>query len=168
MNKEDIINNENIHRKIKEEILEQNFHFSKLLDEAYVSTVFGFDEKEIYEYHTDNWKKVENNIINRMSDQLDENLNIKIETETELEQKLNEKGYTKYIGLNYSRSDLEKQFPFFKNFWYRGVSYYSYSIKIINDYFGRKVLEDNTPMTAYVINYLIHLYHKYMYWDEFK
>jgi hypothetical protein len=95
------------------------------------------------------------------------NFNVKIESEHELDDLLNINGLTKYVNLNYARSDVEKRWPFLKKLWASGMSFYSYSVKKINDYFGREVLQKDTPtMSAYTINYLINLFNKEKYWDE--
>lgn len=95
------------------------------------------------------------------------NFNVKIESEHELDDLLNINGLTKYVDLNYTRSEIEKRWPFLKKLWASGMSFYSYSVKKINEYFGREVLQKDTPtMSAYVINYLINLFNKEKYWDE--
>lgn len=95
------------------------------------------------------------------------NFNVKIESEHELDDLLKINGLTKYVDLNYTRSEIEKRWPFLKKLWASGMSFYSYSVKKINDYFGREVLQKDTPtMSAYVINYLIDLYNREKYWDK--
>lgn len=129
-----------------------------------------FEDSELWY----NWGITTAGIITRQviiaqENKIDINFNTKIKTESELDQLLEANNITKYVSLNYNRSEVEKNHQFLKKLWSRGVSYYSYGVKEINAYFGRKIIEPGTPtMGAYMINWLINLYNKEKYWDEFN
>jgi hypothetical protein len=96
---------------------------------------------------------------------------ISIKDKYQLENMCRECGFTIYIEYDENYIDMEKldkKYSFLKKLHYNGIQHFSYSIKEINKYFGREVLEEGCiTQSFFTINYLIYLYNKEKYWDEF-
>ena len=99
-------------------------------------------------------------------DKVKEHLHDNIKSENQLTILLKDCGLLKLVNYKEEIKKIEKDYIFLKKLHYMESQLFSLSSLKLNNYFNTNIFDKNTPMSSFVINYILNLQTRGSYKDS--